>query len=250
MSDKKCKQALVIFFEDRNRSRIHDVLTNDLSEQQKAQLYDAFLEDTIVNCIRLDDIYIRVCYKSGTTGEIVQGILSRLEQTVTSRSLNVLKSDRFQLMESSGESVGDRIVNASQMLFEKGFEQVAMIGCVTPTLPRHNITNAFKRAARHDLVIGPTLEGSYYLFAMSRPLPDLFGKVDWSLDDTVYSQITSLCKEANLTWDEMDIWYDLRQPGDLEFLVRDINHYRLVGDEKSALRTEQVLEEILKNLPS
>jgi glycosyltransferase A (GT-A) superfamily protein (DUF2064 family) len=248
MVTRKNKKALIIFFEDRNRSRIQDMLANSLTDEQKAELYGAFLEDTIVNCVGLNNVCIRISYIPGPTGKMVEGIVDRLKGNVTGKSLKMLTSECFKLVESVGDSVGQRIKNAAKRVFDEGYDQVVMIGCVTPTLPRSTISNAFRRAAKFDLVIGPTLEGSYYLFAMNKPLPELFDKVDWSDDGTVYSQVTNVCNEDGLKFDELDLWYDLRQPGDLEFLVRDINQYRMTGDEKSAICTEQVLERILKDL--
>ncbi len=249
MATRKTKRALVIFFEDRNRSRVHDMLTNNLTDGQKSELYSAFLEDTIVNCIGLDNICIRISYIPGPTGKIVKGIIDKLKKNATGKELKALTPDCFKLVESVGDTVGERINNAAKAVFDEGYEQVVMIGCVTPTLPRSTISDAFRQAMKSDIVIGPTLEGSYYLFAMNKELPELFDKVDWSEDTTVYSQVARICSEDGIKAIEMDLWYDLRQPGDLEFLVRDINQYRMTGDEKSAICTEKVLEGILKDLP-
>ena len=172
MAKTKSKKALIIFFEDRNRSRVQDMLTNSLTDVQKAELYDAFLADTIVNCIGLDNVCIRISYIPGPTGKIVEGIVGGLKKNMTGKKLKALTSEYFKLVESVGDTVGQRINNAAKRVFDEGYNQVVMIGCVTPTLPRSTISNAFRRAARFDLVIGPTLEGSYYLFAMSKPLPD------------------------------------------------------------------------------
>jgi len=250
MTTSRKKQALIIFFEDRNRDKVKDVLTNSLSEDQKTELYRAFLTDTISNCLGLVDVDIRISYLPGPMADIVKDTVNALTKSTTGKAQKMLKSDNFKLVESEGKDVGERISKASEKLFAAGYDRVVMIGCVTPTLPRKTIQTAFKRAEKYDLVIGPTLEGSYYLFGLHQPRPDLFAKIDWSDDTTVYSQITSVCEQDGIEWNELDLWYDLRQPGDIEFLVRDINHYRIVGDETSAVRTEQVLEEILKDLPS
>jgi hypothetical protein len=85
---------------------------------------------------------------------------------------------------------------------------------------------------------------------MKEYYPEWFEKIDWADDTKSYSQMTTVSDENGYNWKEMELWYDLRQPEDLEFLVRDINHFRLVGDERSAVRTEQVLGEILKQLSS
>ena len=250
MTDKKNSRALIIFFEDQNRDKVQRGLASNLTDAQKKLIYRAFLEDTITNCLELNGVEIRINYPTGPTGQIVNEIVNNLKKSLTGKSLKLLKSNNFKMLKSVGESIGERISNSFKHAFDSNCKKVALIGCVTPTLPRKTVTDAFKRISKYDLVIGPTLEGNFYLLATHKHLPELFAEIDWTADCSVYSQMVEACKKNEFHWDEMDIWYDLRQPEDLEFLVRDINHFRLIGDEKSAIRTEQALEEILKDLPS
>lgn len=250
MTDRKNSQALIIFLEDQNRNKVQRQFEASLTSEQMSQLYRAFLEDTINNCLGLNDVEIRINHPPGPTGDIVGEIVTDLKKNLNGKPLKLINSNRFRVVESSGECVGERMSNAFKGVFDEGFKGVVMIGCVTPTLSRKIVMNAFKKIAKLDLVIGPTLEGSYYLLAMSRHILELFEAVDWGDDSAAYGQMTALSKERKYNWEEMDLWYDLRQPEDLEFLVRDINQFRLVGDERSAVRTEQILGDILKNLPS
>lgn len=250
MTDRKSSQALIIFLEDQNRNKVQRQFEASLTSEQMSQLYRAFLEDTINNCLGLSDVEIRINHPPGPTGDIVSEIVADLKKGLNGKPLKLINSNRFRVVESCGECVGERMSNAFKSVFDEGFKRVVMIGCVTPTLSRKIVMNAFKKIAKLDLVIGPTLEGSYYLLAMSRHISELFDTVDWSDDSAAYVQMTVVSKEKEFGWEEIDLWYDLRQPEDLEFLVRDINQFRLVGDERSAVRTEQILGDILKNLPS
>ena len=250
MTDRKSTQALIIFLEDQNRDKVQRQFEASLTSEQRGQLYRAFLEDTINNCLGLNDIEIRINYPPGPTGDIVSEIVTDLKKNLNGKPLKLINSNRFRVVKSSGECVGERMSNAFKSVFDEGFKRVVMIGCVTPTLSRKIVMDAFKKIAKFDLLIGPTLEGSYYLLAMSRHISELFDTVDWADDSAAYGQMTAVSKEREYRWEEMDLWYDLRQPEDLEFLVRDINQFRLVGDERSAVRTERILGDILKNLPS
>jgi len=250
MTYRKCSQALIIFLEDQNRDKVQRQFEDSLTSEQMGQLYRAFVEDTISNCLALNDVEIRINYPAGPTGEIVSQIVSDLKKCLVGKPHKLINSSRFKVIESSGECVGERMSNAFKNVFGEGFTKVVMIGCVTPTLSRKMVMDAFKKIAKFDLVIGPTLEGSYYLLAMSRYISEFFDTVDWRDDSAAYGQMAAVSKENGYRWEEIDLWYDLRQPEDLEFLVRDINQFRLVGDERSAVRTEQVLGDILKNLPN
>jgi len=123
-----------------------------------------------------------------------------------------------------------------------------LIGCVTPTLSRKAIQTAFKYLNNTDIVFGPTLEGSYYLIGMNKLESDVFERIEWNSDQPVYSQMVTIINETSVRWQEMELWYDLRQGEDFEFLIRDINFFRQVGDEKSAAHTEEMLNEILKKM--
>ena len=43
----------------------------------------------------------------------------------------------------------------------------------------------------------------------------------------------------------MEIWYAVEHSEDLEYLIRDINQFRLEGNEAAARETEKVLQRIL-----
>ena len=110
------------------------------------------------------------------------------------------------------------------------------------------LENAYKVLKKKDVVFGPTLEGSYYLLGMRKLVPEVMRLVDWSNTDNIYCHMVEIARDVQLNWEELELWYDLRQPGDLEFLVRDINAYRIIGDETSAKATEAVLESVLQKL--
>jgi len=248
MPAKKSQPALIIMLEDTNRDKIHSRLTDDLSLDEKNRLYRAFLKDTIYTCLTLTNTVVEVNYPSEETKTIVEDSVGKLDEILPARLKKILNSSKFVTVSSTGESQGDRLKHAFQRAFEKGYSQVVLIGCVTPTLSKKTIQNAYKVLRSKDVVFGPTLEGSYYLIGLSNMIDDVFDKIDWASDQAIYSQMVSMVSEKSLDWNELDLWYDLRQPEDFEFLVRDINFFRQIGDEKSATCTEDVLDEVLKKI--
>jgi glycosyltransferase A (GT-A) superfamily protein (DUF2064 family) len=80
--------------------------------------------------------------------------------------------------------------------------------------------------------------------------PQLFEAIDWSDNEHIYARMVELATSNGLDWEELEIWYNLRQPGDIEFLARDINAFRMAGDEKSAKHTEKVLEALINRIQS
>ena len=248
MPAKKTQPALIIFLEDTNRDIIHSRLTDDLSHSEKNRLYRAFLADTIYTCLNISGVKIKVNYPSEETKKIVCSSIQDLEEHLSPKMKKILKSDNFSTVTSKGESQGQRLKNAFENAFKDGYSPIVLIGCVTPTLSRSAIQTAYKYLNKTDIVFGPTLEGSYYLIGMNKMETDVFCRIDWNSDQPVYSQLVSAISETSGKWQEMELWYDLRQGEDFEFLIRDINFFRQVGDEKSALQTEEVLDEILKKM--
>jgi glycosyltransferase A (GT-A) superfamily protein (DUF2064 family) len=248
MPAKKSQPALIIMLEDTNRDKIHRRLTDDLSLDEKNRLYRAFLKDTIYTCLTLTNTVVEVNYPSEETKTIVNDSVKKLDDILTPRLQKILRSSGFVTISSTGESQGDRLKQAFKRAFKNGYSEVVLIGCVTPTLSKNVIQNAYRLLKKHDVVFGPTLEGSYYLIGLSIMIDDVFDKIDWTSDQAIYSQMVSMVSEKSLNWNELDLWYDLRQSEDFEFLVRDINFFRQIGDEKSAICTEDVLNEVLKKI--
>ena len=249
MPAKKKQQALIIFLEDSNRDIIHSKLTDYLSQDEKNKLYSAFLEDTIYTCLNLKDILLKINYPSETTRCIVNKSMQALEKRLNPRLKKVLKGGNIETEMITGKSQGERLKHAFEQTFTNGHSPVLLIGCVTPTLSKKVLQDAYKLLKKSDVVFGPTLEGSFYLVGLNRLEDDVFENVEWAGEKPVYSQMVSTVSDSALNWHELELWYDLRQPEDFEFLIRDINFFRQIGDEKSASRTEEVLNEILKKMP-
>ncbi len=248
MPAKKTKPALIVFLEDTNRAIIHSRLTDDLSTQEKNRLYTAFLGDTIYTCLTLPNTSVKINYPSDDARKIVMHSINTLKERLTSKQIHSLESDEVNVLLNRGKNHGERLRNAFKEAFDDGCSPVVLIGCVTPTLSKKAIQDAYKRLRNSDIVFGPTLEGSYYLVGMNQMVDKVFEEVNWNGGQPVYSQMVSIADNRTLKWHEMELWYDLRQPEDFEFLIRDINFFRQIGDEKSASCTEDILDEILKKM--
>jgi hypothetical protein len=70
--------------------------------------------------------------------------------------------------------------------------------------------------------------------------PEVFDNIPVGTDQA-YGALSDRLRELDLVWKELELWYDVSHQEDIEFIVRDINHFRLTGDEESARATEDVL---------
>jgi len=67
-------------------------------------------------------------------------------------------------------------------VFALGYRQVMVVGTDLPTLPGSVFGEAVTLLAAHDVVLGPALDGGYYLVGLRKPSPELFTGIPWSTD--------------------------------------------------------------------
>jgi rSAM/selenodomain-associated transferase 1 len=78
--------------------------------------------------------------------------------------------------------LGARLVAAFDDAFAAGAERVAIIGSDCPEVSLCDIETAFAALRTDDLVLGPALDGGYWLIGLRRPTPELFSAMPWSTD--------------------------------------------------------------------
>ncbi len=78
-----------------------------------------------------------------------------------------------------GTTLGERMVDAFEQLLLQG-ERAALIGTDAPDVSVDLAAAAFAALDENDLVLGPALDGGYYLIGMKRPHRFLFEDIAWS----------------------------------------------------------------------
>jgi glycosyltransferase A (GT-A) superfamily protein (DUF2064 family) len=70
--------------------------------------------------------------------------------------------------------VGERLSQAFGRLFHGGARRVVLVGGDCPGVDRRLVSEAFTALGGHDVVIGPTWSGRFYLVGLNEPRPALF----------------------------------------------------------------------------
>lgn len=83
--------------------------------------------------------------------------------------------------------LGDRMKAAFAKAFEK-HERVLIIGSDCASLTTEIVEAGFAALEQHDFVLGPALDGGYYLLGMNKYTPALFEEIPWSTE--VVAKIT------------------------------------------------------------
>lgn len=131
-----------------------------------------------------------------------------------------------------GTDLGERMRNAFLWGFKNAFEKVVIIGCDSPTLPATFIQQAFEKLSDTDLVLGPSLDGGYYLIGAGKidkekrkNLPALFTGLAWGTE-TVLTHTLKLLNASDFTYFLLPFWYDIDDPSDLAFLKEHLKYLR------------------------
>jgi uncharacterized protein len=121
----------------------------------------------------------------------------------------------FKKRVQNGTDLGQRMSNAfEQVLNQSGAQKALIIGSDCPELTPTMIDSAYTALDTHDVVIGPALDGGYYLLGMKQCHPSLFTDMQWSTE-TVASETIKRAEVAGLSVAQLVTLRDVDELADL-----------------------------------
>jgi rSAM/selenodomain-associated transferase 2/rSAM/selenodomain-associated transferase 1 len=99
--------------------------------------------------------------------------------------------------EQSSGDLGERMKFAFLEAFQQGAQHVLLHGTDIPDLTTHHIDEAFHALKSHDLVLGPSTDGGYWLIGLRKPA-DLFDGMDWGTS-SVFDKTVAAAREQGLS---------------------------------------------------
>jgi rSAM/selenodomain-associated transferase 1 len=130
----------------------------------------------------------------------------------------------FALCDQGPGDHGARMRRAAEAALG-GARRVVILGTDAPTLPMHTVRAAFAALRRRRVVLGPSLDGGYYLLGLRAPVPDLFRGIPWGTEDVLARTLARL-RRAGVTPALLPPWYDVDTGDDVRLLRR---HLRLLA---------------------
>ena len=209
--------ALIVFARPPVAGHVKTRLTQLLTPQEAAQLYEAFLRDSLSQYAALDaDV--------------------RLYLTRNHPLLFPLYGASLHV-QGEGD-LGQKMSSAFKQTLNLGYRQVVIIGSDHPTLPDEYLRAAFAALKPGPAItVGPSDDGGYYLLGMTHFFPKLFEGILYSRPDVM----TSTLRQARLTGArivQLPWWYDVDKPKDL---------HRLAHSTRLPPYTSKVMRRLVRN---
>lgn len=111
--------------------------------------------------------------------------------------------------------LGRRMARAFHESFQAGTTRVVIVGSDCPGVTPELVRTAFDRLSNHDLVLGPAIDGGYYLLGLRSDIPQLFDDVPWGTDEVLKRTLYEAAR-LGLSVAQLEPLADVDRPEDLE----------------------------------
>lgn len=142
-----------------------------------------------------------------------------------------------------GKDLGERMAFTVDYCLKQGFKNIIIIGTDFPGLQPDHLGQALAALATGDVVVGPTVDGGYYLLALKKPHPDIFAAKAWGTSSVLEETLQSL-KNSGAA-------YHLLEPGqDIDTFEDARLCYQQLAKERAKLRVfpRQTFEYLQKHI--
>ncbi len=111
-------------------------------------------------------------------------------------------------------NLGIKMIYAFEAVFAEGESKAVLVGTDCPGITRDHITDAMERLDNVDVVLGPAVDGGYYLIGLKNAYPSLFKDIPWGTGQ-VCAMTSKRASEAGLAVSFLDTLADIDRPEDL-----------------------------------
>jgi rSAM/selenodomain-associated transferase 2/rSAM/selenodomain-associated transferase 1 len=194
------QERLVVFTRYPEPGKTKTRLIPELGAVAAAELHRQMAEHTLEQVKQLQLarwLEVEICFSGGSV-ELMQTWLG----------------DGWRYTPQSEGDLGDRMGRSFDAAFSEGSERTVIIGTDCPQLGSSLLEQAFEALKHHDLVLGPAVDGGYYLIGLRHPTPLLFQGISWSTA-TVLSQTVAIAQSLHLTIAYLPTLADVDYPTDL-----------------------------------
>lgn len=144
-----------------------------------------------------------------------------------------------RLIRQRGSDIGERMYCAFVDVFALGFKRCVILGSDSPDLPQRVVNDAFDRLICHDVVLGPSCDGGYYLIGCNRAglCRLIFYDIPWSTGGVLSATLNRIA-DAGLLSTQLEMWSDVDEVEDLRLFYKRNEH------RKTMYQTMKYLDKI------
>ena len=210
MSTKETvKKNLIVFTRYPEAGKVKTRLIPALGATQAANLHCQMTQYTLSQVRKLRSVFpisVEVHFDGGNGQQEMQEWLG---------------SDLIYKPQSIGD-LGSRIVHSLCGAFQDGVAHVVVIGTDCPGLNPELMKEAFHCLLSCDLVVGPAIDGGYYLIGLREFIPELFYGISWGTAE-VLKQTIEIAKRLELSvvylpsladvdrLEDLSVWEEIQQ---------------------------------------
>ena len=236
----KIMNKLIIFSKYPEPGKSKTRLIKALGNEKSSYIHKLLAERTFkiaLNVKSLLNIDIEIHYSGGNA-------------SLWKKWLNNSIKIKAQIKGDLGQKMSFSFKNA----FEKGFEKVVLIGTDCPPLCETDLVESFNRLNNNNLVLGPAVDGGYYLIGLTKFNSILFNNIKWGKSD-VLNKTLSNAKKKWIKYSLLRLLFDIDRPEDLVF-IKDFLYQNglstnipIISIIIPTFNEEKIIENTLKKLP-
>jgi rSAM/selenodomain-associated transferase 1 len=197
-------RVLVIMAKAPRPGEVKTRLAPSLSPAAVTALYCCLLDDTLALARSLSDVEIAIVCPDTDVNELVQ-----------------LAGNEANVVAQKGEGLAAGLTSVFAHFAENHKRRTIAFNSDSPHLPRSILEDAFATLAAHDVVVGPTHDGGYYLVGAKASHPTLFAR-DGMGTSSALERLLSRARALELSLGFADPFHDIDVADDLTRLAEEL----------------------------
>jgi uncharacterized protein len=198
------KRTLVIMAKAAKPGTVKTRLTQSLPSGAVTALYRCLLEDTLALAASLTTVEVAVMCPEPDQNELAHQL-----------------GNAVQVVAQKGQGLAAGLTSVFRHFTAGGRQHVIAFNSDSPHLPPSVLDRAFEILAAHDVVVGPTHDGGYYLVGAKAAHPTLFegGRMGTT---SALDALLARTKVLELSTAFTEPFYDIDVANDLLLLAREL----------------------------
>ena len=202
--------TLILFAKSPVPGRVKTRLMPELSAQQAADVATLLIKRTVQLAV------------SNWSGPIALHTYPDTEHEVF-RDLS--DTHGLRLAAQKQGDLGEKMCSAISELTERGIP-AAVMGCDVPHCPGALLREAHELLQQGRNIIGPTVDGGYYLIGLQQAWPEIFSGIRWGSDHVMQNTLEA-AQRCGIRFTLLARLRDIDRFEDLKWVAKDIPELRL-----------------------